>query len=116
MRVHVIGFIHPVVGAESDFNTFRLGGFYAKCLLPGETIYLLSEREKIIFGSARVESIDVGRLDDMCRLHAHRNHTELANDPNGAPKRLYQTLSKIYGPHIVLPTKKATVIFLKRLE
>lgn len=52
----------------------------------------------------------------MCVIHAHKNHTEIANDPNTAPERLHDTIRKIYGPHIATLHKKTTVIYLKRLE
>ena len=81
MRIHVVEFIPPVVGVDGEFNTFRLGGFYFKNLLPDETVYLLSTKEKIVFGIAKVERVEYGPLQDMCNLHGHRNHTELANDP-----------------------------------
>ena len=116
MRIPVVGFIPPILGVDGEFNTFRLGGFYAKHLLPGQTVYLLNEREKIVFGSAVVESIEVGKLDEMCKLYAHRNHTELLNDEEGAPERLMKTMLKIYGPHIALPGKKTTILNMKRLE
>lgn len=116
MEVRVIGFIPPVVGVEGEFNTFRIGGFYEKRLSPGETVYLLNEKEKMIFGKAVVEKIDCGKLHEMCAIHGHLNHTELANDPTNAPERLFATLKKIHGPHIALPTKKTTVIFLRRIE
>lgn len=116
MEMRVIGFIPPVVGVEDEFNTFRLGGFYTKHLSPGDEVLLLNEKEKMVFGRARVEKIDTGGLGEMCLLHAHKNHTELANDPTDAPGRLHETLRKIYGPHIATLTKKTTVVFLKRLE
>ena len=116
MEVRVIGFVAPVIGVEGEFNTFRLGTFYSKRLHPGDEVFLLNEKEKIVFGKARVERIDVGPLGEMCVIHGHQNHTELANDPMTAPERLMGTIRKIYGPHIATMEKKTTVIFLKRLE
>lgn len=116
MQHHVIGFIPPVIGVEEEFNTFRIGGFYQKRLSPGDVVYLLNEKEKMIFGRAQVQSIEVGGLGEMCLIHAHKNHTELAGDPNTAPERLNELLRKIHGPHIATLTKKTTVIYMKRLE
>lgn len=116
MNLHVVGFIPPVIGVEDEFNTFRLGGFYQKRLSIGSQIYLLNEKEKMIFGRAHVENIDVGALGEMLLIHAAKNHTEIGNDPNTAPERLYETIRHIYGPHIAVLTKKTTVICLKRLE
>lgn len=116
METHVIGFIPPVIGVESEFNTFRLGGFYSKRLSPGDEVFLLNEKEKMVFGRAKVESIETGSLGELCLIHAHKNHTELANEPNAAPERLFALLQKIHGPHIATPKKKACVIYLKRIE
>ena len=116
MNKHVVGFIPPIVGVEEEFNTFRIGSFYQKRLSPGDEVLLLNEKEKIVFGRARVESIDVGSLGEMLLIHAHKNHTELANDSNTAPERLHETIRRIYGPQIATLTKKTTVIYMKRLE
>lgn len=116
MQHRVIGFIPPIVGLEGQFNTFRVGGFYQKNLSPGETVLLLNEKEKMVFGRAVVESIDYGPLGEMLLIHAHKNHTEIGNDPTDAPQRLMETIRKIYGPHIATLTKKTTVIYCKRLE
>lgn len=116
MNVRVINFVAPVVGVGSDFNTFRVGSFYAKRLLPGETVFLLNEKERIVFGKAKVVSVEVGPLGEMCLIHAHKNHTELDNEPATAPERLNDTLRKIYGPHIAKLTSKTTVVYLKRIN
>lgn len=116
MRNHFIGFVPPVIGTEGEFNTFRLGTFYSKHLSPGDEVYLLNEKEKIIFGRAKVLSVELGKLGEMCLVHGHKNHTELQNDTIDAPKRLFALLQKLYGPHIATVEKKATVIYLKRLE
>lgn len=116
MEARVIGFTPPVLGVEDRFNTFRIGGFYEKRLSPGEIVYLLNEKEKMVFGKAVVEKVEVGKLAEMCVIHGSQNHTELANEPSEAGRRLFATLQKIHGPHIALPTKKTTVIFLKRIE
>lgn len=116
MNLHVVGFIPPVIGVEDEFNTFRLGGFYQKRLSIGSQVYLLNEKEKMIFGRAQVQGIEVGSLGEMLLIHGHRNHTEVGNDPNTAPERLHETIRRIYGPHIATLTKKTTVIYMKRLE
>ena len=116
MNLHVVGFIPPVIGVEDEFNTFRLGGFYQKRLSPGDEVLLLNEKEKIVFGRAQVRSIEVGTLGEMLLIHAHKNHTEIGNDPNTAPERLNETIRRIYGPHVATLTKKTTVLHMKRLE
>ena len=116
MEARVIGFTPPVIGVEDRFNTFRIGGFYEKRLSPGEIVYLLNEKEKMVFGKAVVEKIDCGKLAEMCVIHGHLNHTELANDPADAGARLFATMQKIYGQHVATASKKTTVVFLKRTE
>jgi hypothetical protein len=115
MQVRVINFIPPIIGTEGEFNTFRLGGFYAKRLQPDEEIFLLNEKEKTVFGLTRVVKVETGPLGEMCLIHAHSNHSQLADDPVMAPERLYKKLERIYGPHIVSATKKCTVIYLTRI-
>lgn len=116
MKMRVVGFIPPVVGVDSEFNTFRLGSFYIKHISPGDEVFLLNEKDKLVFGRATVERVESGLLGELCLLHAHTNHTQLNQDATAAPERLFAILTKIYGPHIISPSKKATVIFLKRLE
>lgn len=115
MNGHVIGFIKPIIGLEGDFNTFRLGSFYAKRLSPGDTVYLLDEKEKLIIGRAEVTGVETGQLGEMLLIHAAKNHTELENDAGSAPERLFVTMKKIYGPHIATPERKVTVIYCRRI-
>ena len=77
MDSRIIGFIPPIDGVGSEFNTFRLGGFYAKNLSSGEIVFLVDEKNKSVFGAASVISVEIGELDEMCVLHAYRNHTQL---------------------------------------
>ncbi|MCL2874694.1 MAG: hypothetical protein FWF12_00065 [Betaproteobacteria bacterium] len=116
MNFRVIGFIPPIIGTEGEFNTFRLGGFYHKNLSIGETVLLLNEKEKMVFGRATVQRIGFGKLGEMLALHAATNHTEIGNDSETASERLGETIRRIYGPHIATPNKKTTVIFMKRTE
>lgn len=116
MQTRVIGFIPPIIGIEGEFNTFRLGVKLSKELSPGEEVFLLDEKQKMVIGRAQVTRVESGALGELVVEHAAKNHTELANDPTHAHVRLYDLLKKIYGPHIVSIGKKATVIYLKRLE
>lgn len=101
MGTRVVGFIPPVVGTEGEFNTFRIGGFYAKNLSEGEEVFLLNEKDKMVFGA----------------IHGDKNHTELETAEDGrSAERLFHLLQKIHGPHIALPCKKTTVIYMRRLE
>lgn len=116
MDSRFIGFIPPIDGVASEFNTFRLGSFYEKNLTVGDIVFLTDEKNKTVFGAASVTQIDSGKLAEMCVLHAYRNHTQLGQEGTNAPEQLYKVLQKIYGPHIATPEKKATVIYLKRCE
>lgn len=116
MEVQVIGFIPPVEGVEDEFNTFRLGGTLAKRLVVGQEVFIMDEKTKIVFGRATVQRVELGKLRELCDEHAHKNHRELMNTPEGAGDRLFTYLQKIFGPHIAPPTKKACVIYLKRIE
>lgn len=116
MHVQVIGFIPPHIGLEGEFNTFRLGGKMAKVLVPGQEVFLMDEKAKTVFGRAEVLSVESGKLESLCEIHAHQNHTELANEAAGAPQRLLAFIQKIFGPHIAPPTKLACVVYLRRIE
>lgn len=117
MGTRVVGFIPPVVGTEGEFNTFRLGGFYAKSLSVGEEVFLLNEKERLVFGKAVVTGVETGKLGEMCAIHGDKNHTELEVSGDGrSAERLFHLLQKIHGPHIATPTKKTTVIYMRRLE
>ncbi|MEJ7806016.1 MAG: hypothetical protein WKG03_08885 [Telluria sp.] len=116
MHIPVIGFIPPVAGVDKEFNTFRLGLKLSKTLQVGSKVFLMDEKAKIVFGSAEVTDIVSGELGELCLLHAATNHRELANDPIGAPERLYKYIEKLFGPHIVNPKKNTTVVFMRRLE
>ena len=111
----VIGFIPPIVGVNGDFNTFRMGRRYAS-LSEGEEVFLMDEKRKVIFGRATVLDVSVGPLSALCAVFASENHTELDKTDGESAERLYRTLSRIYGPHIVSPNKTATVVKLRRVK
>lgn len=114
MNATVIGFIPPIVGVEGIFNTFRMGKRYAR-LASGEEVFLMDEKNKVIFGRAVVLDIAIGPVSLMCSVYAEENHTELGAKDAESSQRLYKLLEKIYGPHIVKPNRTVTVIKLKRV-
>jgi hypothetical protein len=116
MKTRVIDFIPPIVGTEGQFNTFRIGGFYAKHLQQGEEVFLMDSKAREVFGKAVVERVEVGRLAELCAEHAAMNHTEIDAPDGKHAERLMALLQKINGPHIATATKKATVVYLRRLE
>lgn len=117
MRVPVIGFVPPIEGVDAEFNTFRLGGTLAKKLTVDQEIFLMDEKAKEVIGRATVRRVETGKLGELCLLHASANHRELNHpEPNDAPKRLFEYLQKLYGPHIAKHDKKACVVYLRRIE
>lgn len=115
MEQVVIGFIPPVVGVDGDFNTFRMGRKYAS-LTAGVEVLLMDQKRMVVFGKATVLDVSVGPLSALCAVYASENHTELDQDDGDHAQRLYRTLEKIYGPHIVKPNKTATVVKLRRVN
>lgn len=114
MNHHVIDFVPPIVGIEGSFNTFRLGLFYSKRLQAGDIVYLMDNREKRVIGKAEVTGVDCGALSDMLASHARMNHAVLFH-MDGHAEALGGILRRFYGPHIAVPSKKTTVIHLKRM-
>lgn len=112
----VIDFVPPVEGIEGDFNTFRLGLFYAKRLTPGEVVHLLDSKEKMLIGKATVLGTDIGTLGEMLAAHAQRNHAMILGDGLTASERLMDLMRKLYGPHIASFSRKTTVIHLRRIN
>ena len=115
-KIYVIGFVPPIEGIEREFNTFRLGGTWAKKLAVGDNVLIMDEKGKFVFGAATVTRIETGKLAEMCVEHAHWNHRELANPVTGAGERLLAYLRKLFGPVICTDNKLTTVIYLKRIE
>ncbi|TSP14000.1 hypothetical protein [Cupriavidus campinensis] len=117
MEVPVIGFIPPIVGIDGEFNTFRLGIAFCKKIKPGDEVFLMDEKKRAVIGRAEVTKMDSGGLGEMCLVHANKNHTEVSGAAGeGAHERLFAYIQRIYGPHIATPQKKATVIYMRRLE
>lgn len=115
MQGFIIDFYPPIVGLEDEFNTVRLGVAWKKRLAVGEEVYLSDNKERKVIGKAIVTDVQTGRLDEICASHADKNHSQLSLGPAGSMERLFAIIQKLYGPHLALPEKKATVIYLKRL-
>ena len=107
MNNYFIGFVPPVLGIDGEFNTFRLGSFYAKRLNVGDRVVLLDLKVKQVIGIACVTGIELGQLHEMCVLHGAENHVNVGvGDAENAPERLFKILQKLNGPHIATPSKK----------
>lgn len=112
---YVIDFIPPLEGLSGDFNTIRIGLAWAKRLNVGDKVFILNNKERFVIGEALVTAIHTGTLEELCHLHSAKNHTQLEKVGEDTAKNLLNVVQKIYGPHIATPTKKATVIALRRL-
>jgi hypothetical protein len=118
MGRQVFRFVPPIIGMNEEFNTFRKGSALAAKVAVEDVVTLHDSRAKIDFGLAVVLSVETGVAQEMLRLHAHRNHTEIANsDVEGAPERLLKTLQRIYrGAKYFSPETTVTVVYLRRIE
>lgn len=117
MLQYIIDFAPPMIGLENEFNTIRLGLTLSKKLNVGDKVYIVDNKLKAVIGEAEVTGVFTGSLEELCNAHASKNHTLLdgTKDSNSHPQELMRTVQKLYGPHIAMPNKKATVVYLKRL-
>lgn len=118
MQHHIIDFYPPIVGLENEFNTVRLGIAWSKRLNIGDEVYLSDNKERKVIGKAVVTDIQKGKLQEICETHAENNHINISClelEGFNASLRLMNVIQKFYGPHIALPTKMATVIYLRRI-
>ena len=112
----MIEFTPPMGGFEGVFNTVRVGMTWSRRLTNGMKVALMDKKNSLIFGYATVELVECGALGDIVQRYAHENHNQKGLDPEGAPERLTQSMTKRYGPHIITPTKKVSVIYLRMNE
>lgn len=116
MHIQVFDFIPPIDGVDGEFSTIRLGHTMLKRVQPGDTVFLMDGRTKIVFGSAQVTRVEAGNLVQQCRDFGHTNHRELRYGADGAQERLLAYVRRLFGPHIATPDKRSCTIFLKRIE
>lgn len=109
----VLEFSPPLAGIEGRFNTMRLGLKWSKSLTVGERVLLVDKRKSKVMASAVVEDLQVGKLGEMAKLHAVRNHNQKGLDPLNAPQRLVVNMIKRYGPMMCDENKRVTVIYLR---
>lgn len=114
--MYVIEFAPPMSGFSGTFNTIRVGMIWARRLTKGMKVALIDKKNALIFGYATVESVECGLLNEVAQKHAHLNHNQKGSDPEGAPERLVASLTNRYGPHIITPSKKVSVIYLRMNE
>ncbi|WP_151708871.1 hypothetical protein [Acinetobacter brisouii] len=116
MQHYALDFMPPVLGIDDEFNTIRMGMKWTKLLKPSDIVYIQNSKDKMIIGKAVVTAIESDQLGQICLYHASKNHTELNQDDGHSTSRVYHLMKKMLGPHIVNYAKKATVIYLKRIE
>lgn len=114
--MYVIEFAPPMGGFVGTFNTIRVGMTWSRRLTEGMKVALMDKKHSLIFGYATVCKVECGALGDIAQRYAHENHNQKGLDPEGAPERLMQSMMKRHGPHIITPTKKACVIYLRMNE
>lgn len=115
MNHYIVEFYPPIVGLEDEFNTVRVGLGWAKRLKVGDEVYISDNKEKRVIGKAVVTMLETGSLEDICTHHSKNNHTQLkAPADANTSQDLLNIVQKFYGPHIAKPSKKATVIYLRR--
>jgi len=119
MLGYALDFTPPMEGLDKEFwNTFRLGKIWHTRLKEGDSVFLLNKNKAQLFGMALVVQMNIGRLDDMAKQFAFKNHNQLGVKParrSAAAERLMENMTKRYGPHIVHPGKLTTVITLQRI-
>lgn len=113
---YAIDFLPPIQGIDGEFNTIRLGLKWAKVLKPQDRVYIQNSKDKMIIGQAEVVSVESDELGQICLYHAQNNHTEIDSTDGRSAERVYALMLKVLGPHIVNYKKKATVIYLRKIE
>ena len=114
--MYVIEFAPPMTGFEGRFNTVRLGGTWGRRVKGGDRVLLLDKRVSAVFGTAEVEQVVVGRLNELAPAHAEHNHNQKGLDAQGAPERLVAGMKKRYGPQKVRDNSLVTFVYLRLLD
>lgn len=114
MHQPVIGFMPPLSGFESNFNTVRPGSSWHSRLRKGAIIGLLDVKKNELFGKAQVVDVDKGNIINMLDKHAHANHL-MRQYTSGQDKKLLKLLIRIYGPRIINDDSVVSVINLRRV-
>ena len=115
--IPILPFKEPIVGMETMFNTFRLGGAWMNRVDVGSVVALYNTRTKELFGRATVEGISVNITEEQSLLHGQYNHNLLEQDipQYEIVELINKRLKKAYGNMIFNNSSKTTVIYLKRI-
>lgn len=114
--LHVIDFSPPMLNLEGEFNTFRLGGAWAKRIKPGDRVGLLDKKRMCLVGYATVTGVHRGKLNELSPMHGRHNHNQKHLPGEGAGERVVAAMIKRYGPHKCRDTSLVTVIELKEIR
>lgn len=116
IKGYVLDFVPPLEGFEGEFNTIRMGVKWTKLLQRGDHVYLQNSKDKMIFAKAEVISVEQDTFGQICLYHAANNHSEIGRADGNSASRIYKLMTKFLGPHIVNHSKKACVVYLRRIE
>lgn len=113
---YIVEFAPPMSGLEGEFNTFRLGGAWAKRVQPGDRVMLMDKKASALLGYAEIVAVNVGKLSEMGAMHGFRNHNQKHLPAAGAGERVVAAMIKRYGPNRCSETSTVTVLDMKRTE
>jgi hypothetical protein len=109
--IPVLEFRQPL-GLQGSFNTFRLGGGWAKRLVPEQVVSLSGPS---LVASARVREVHLGTFNEMNARFGPQNHMMI----HATKEKLDWSLDKImlsnYGPRVFNPEGPVSVIALERV-
>lgn len=111
----VLTFKPPLEGFFGTFTTFRAGESWYNRLVAGRVVSLYDTDAQTVFARAVVDWVATGPIEDMLKDFAHLNHSQKAQDRVGAADRMRSRLKSLYGPAVVGPNKKVSVICMTEL-
>lgn len=109
--VPVLQFLDPR-GLDGEFNTFRLGGAWARRVQPGDRVALVGKAAFIAY--AKVINTHAGKFTDMDKHYGIDNHLMIDAALSGVDLVLESVMSSIYGKHRFTPASTVSVIELRR--
>lgn len=102
-------------GCEDAFNTFRLGGAWAKRVVPGTLVSLRNSTANWSL-VAVIEGIHSGPFNKIAPVFAGDNHLAIAAERDGKPFDLEQVMTKLYGGHRFNNRSTVTVLEMRSID